>query len=219
MLRRALIVVVFLACFSQLGRAAGSSNEFLAHLVGHLYRQGESFACFSRQYSAAHLAAHPGQQVTFMKALVDAHFSEPWAPHQPALYMYQLRLAFRFRGREESLTGVAECGDGTPKDSLRGGSVCAGPGDKPSHLALDGNKSSRDDVPRRRRSLGAGADRPASRHRQESVWPRRRHVSLGAHGSQAMRGPRFRQAEAVAPARAVNRSPRRGLPLAGRQAF
>jgi hypothetical protein len=141
MLRRALIVVVFLACFSQLGRAAGSSNEFLAHLVGHLYRHGESFACFGRQYSAAHLAAHPGQQVTFMKALVDAHFSEPWAPHQPALYMYQLRLAFRFRGREESLTGVAECGDGTPKDSLRGGSVCAGPGDKPSHLALDRNKS------------------------------------------------------------------------------
>jgi len=75
-----------------------------------------------------------------VKALIDAHFMEPWGPNQPAGYMYQVRLAFRFRGREETLTGVAECGDGTPKDSLHGGSVCAGPGDKPSHLALDGNK-------------------------------------------------------------------------------
>jgi hypothetical protein len=78
MLRRALIIVAFLATFSPLGRAASSNNAFLAHLVGHLYRQGETFDCFSRQYSAAHLAAHPGQQVTFMTALVDAHFSEPW---------------------------------------------------------------------------------------------------------------------------------------------
>ena len=87
MLRCALIIVAFLACFSHSGRAAGSSNEFLAHLVGHLYRHGESFACFSRQYSAAHLAAHPGQQVTFMTALVDAHFSEPWGA-SPACPLY-----------------------------------------------------------------------------------------------------------------------------------
>jgi len=140
MLRRALTIVAFLAGFSHLGWAASSNNEFLAHLVGHLYRQGESFACFSRQYGAAHLAGHPGQQVIFVKALIDAHFMEPWGANQPAGYMYQVRLAFRFRGREETLTGVAECGDGTPKDSLHGGSVCAGPGDKPSHLALDGNK-------------------------------------------------------------------------------
>ena len=45
MLRRALTVVAFLAGFSHLGWAASSNNEFLAHLVGHLYRQGESFAC------------------------------------------------------------------------------------------------------------------------------------------------------------------------------
>jgi hypothetical protein len=145
MLGRALTIAALLACFSQLGfaqlgRAAGSSNAFLAHLVGHLYRHGESFACFSRQYSAAHLAAHPGQQVTFIKALIAAHFAESRVPSQAGYYMYQVSLAFKFRGREETLTGVAECGDGTPKDPLRGGSVCAGPGDKPSHLALDGNK-------------------------------------------------------------------------------
>jgi hypothetical protein len=140
MLRRALIVIAFLASFSPLALAAGASNEFLHHLVGHLYRSGESFACFSRQYDEAHLAAHPGQLVTFMQALVDAYFRKPPAPHQPGSYMYQVRLAFKFRGREETLTGVAECGDGTPKDSLRGGAVCAGPGEGPSHLALDGKK-------------------------------------------------------------------------------
>lgn len=140
MLRRALTIAVFLVAFSQLARAAGASNEFLAHLVGHLYRQGESFACFSRQYDAAHLAAHPNQQVIFVKALIDAYVQEPRVPRQPVPHVYQVRLAFRFRGREETLTGVVECGDGTPKDSLRGGAVCAGPGDKPSHLALDGNK-------------------------------------------------------------------------------
>jgi hypothetical protein len=53
MLRRALTVVAFLAAFSHLGRAASSNNEFLAHLVGHLYRQGESFACFSRRNTPA----------------------------------------------------------------------------------------------------------------------------------------------------------------------
>lgn len=35
MLRRALIIVAFLAGFSHLGWAASSNNEFLAHLVGH----------------------------------------------------------------------------------------------------------------------------------------------------------------------------------------
>jgi hypothetical protein len=36
------------------------------------------------------------------------------------------------------LTQVAECGDGKPRDSLRGGATCAGPGNAPSHLAVEG---------------------------------------------------------------------------------
>ena len=40
---------------------------------------------------------------------------------------------------EETLTGVAECGDGKPRDSLRGGAVCAIVGGTASHLALHGN--------------------------------------------------------------------------------
>ena len=141
MLRRSLTIAVLLAGFAVLEQAAAGSfgNEFLAHVVGHLYRQGESFACFSRQYDAAHLAAHPRQQVIFAKALVHAHFREASLPGGEAGYMYQVSLAFRFRGREETLIGVAECGQGTSKDSLRGGAICAGPGVAALNLAPDGD--------------------------------------------------------------------------------
>lgn len=142
MLRRtSIIATIFFAGFasSDHAAAASSGNEFLAHVVGHLYSQGESFACFTRHYDSAHLAAHPRQQVIFAKALVDAHFRESSLPGGGTGYMYQVSLAFRFRGREETLTGVAECGDGTPKDSLLGGAVCAGPGKNASHLALEGD--------------------------------------------------------------------------------
>ena len=141
MLRRTLTLAAFLAGLAPAGcgAEAGYANDFLAHLVGRLDRQGELFACFLRQYDAADLAAHPRQQVIFVKALVDAYFREPALPGGHAAYMYQVSLAFRFRDREETLTGVAECGDGPLKDSLRGGAVCAGPGKRPSHLALDGD--------------------------------------------------------------------------------
>jgi hypothetical protein len=141
MLRRSLIIAALLAGFAVLEQAGAGSfgNEFLAHVIGHLYRQGESFACFSRQYDAAHLAAHPRQQVIFAKALVDAHFREAALPGGDAGYMYQVSLAFRFRDREETLTGVAECGQGTSKDSLRGGAICAGPGEGVLKVALDGD--------------------------------------------------------------------------------
>ena len=140
-LRRALAIAAFLAGFAPLDQAAaaGSDNAFLARVVGRLYPRGASFACFARQYDAAHLAAHPRQQVIFAKALVDAYFRESSLPGGNAAYMYQVSLAFRFRGREETLTGVAECGDGTPRDSLLGGAVCAGPGEQASHLAMDGD--------------------------------------------------------------------------------
>jgi len=139
MFRRALTIAVVLATFTSSGRTAGLSNEFLTHLVGHLYRQGESFGCFSRRYEEAHFAAHPGQQVIFAKALIDAYFTERWAPNGYEGYMYQVSLAFKFRGREETLTGVAECGDGRPKDSLSGGASCAMVEGTTSHLALDGD--------------------------------------------------------------------------------
>ena len=142
MLCRALMVTAALATLApaQPAHAAGSGNQFLANLVGHLYRQGESFACFLAQYDDAHLTAHPKQQVTFVKVLVDAYFREPPSATAGGAYSYQISLAFKFRDRGETLTGVAECGDGKPKDSVRGGANCAGPGDAGSHLGLEGRR-------------------------------------------------------------------------------
>lgn len=143
MLRRTLIIAASFAGMAPTAPAyaAGSGNEFLANLVGRLDRQGESFACFSRRYDDAHLSAHPRQQVTFVKALIAAHFRESTLAPASGSYMYQVSLAFRFRDRAETLTGVAECGDGTPKDSLRRGAYCAGPGDAGTRLALDGRQA------------------------------------------------------------------------------
>ncbi len=81
--------------------AAGPGNEFLAALLGHLDRHGSWFACFSRQYDDAHLAAHPEQRVTFAKALIDGYFRGS-VPSNGA-YEYQVSLAFKFRDRTDTL--------------------------------------------------------------------------------------------------------------------
>ena len=129
---------VFLAVLAGLTTPAAASPQFLSRLIGQPFTQGESFACFSRQYDAAHLNAHPNQRVTFVKALIAAYFRESSFTPGQGSFMYQISLAFRFRDRPETLTSVAECGDGKPADSLRGGAYCAGPGKGPSHLTLDG---------------------------------------------------------------------------------
>jgi hypothetical protein len=135
MLRRALIAVAFASLTSGQARAATAGNEFLAALMGSLPRQGESFACFSRQYDEAQLATRPKQKVAFVKALIAA-YRQPGS----SAYSYQVSLAFRFRDRGDLLTGVAECGQGTVRDSLRGGAYCAGPGDPGAHLRLQGRQ-------------------------------------------------------------------------------
>ena len=140
MLHRALIVAAIGSLsFDQQAHAATAGNEFLATLVGSLPRQGESFACFSRQYDDAQLAARPKQKATFVKALIAAYRQQSslgWA----SAYSYQVSLAFRFRDRADMLTGVAECGEGRVKNSLRGGAYCAGPGDPGAHLRLQGRQ-------------------------------------------------------------------------------
>ena len=114
--RRALIIAAALAELVPAGQAhsAGSENEFLANLLGRLYRQGESFACFSRQYDDAQLAARRGQRVTFVKALVDAYFRESSFAPAKGSYLYQVSLAFRFRDRTETLTGSRNAATGRP---------------------------------------------------------------------------------------------------------
>lgn len=115
-------------------------NPFLNAIFGRMDGKSEYFACFSRQYDDAHLAAHANQRVTFVKALVAAYRQKFAGSDAYAPYAYQVSLAFRFRDRPETLTSVAECGDGAQKDSLRGGAHCAGPGDAGSHLSTDGRR-------------------------------------------------------------------------------
>ncbi len=192
MTRRSQVAVALI--YSLLAPPSGAAelgNAFISRVVGPLSPQGSSFACFSRHYDDAHLAAHPRQRVTFAMALVHAYFRT--SPLTAAgTYMYQVSLAFRFRNRPETLTQVAECGDGKPRDSLHGGASCAGPGDGPSHLAVEGADLLVLSIP-------GGADlwMPGpidKRHEiaREPVWARRCDISFGANGRARMRGSRFR---------------------------
>jgi hypothetical protein len=143
MFGRTLIIAAVLVglASAQQAHGEGRGNEFLANLLGGgLSRQGESFACFSRQYSDEQLAADREQRVTYVKALIAAYFQESSFAFVRGFYWYQVSLAFRFRDRAETLTQVAECGDGKPRDSLWGGANCAGPGEGGSHLALQGRQ-------------------------------------------------------------------------------
>ncbi len=141
MFRRAVIIAALANVAPvQHVHAAAPGNEFLAALFGSLPRQGESFACFSRQYEEAQLAARPGQKVAFVKALIAAYYREPSLAPETGAYSYQVSLAFRFRDRADMLTGVAECGEGKVRDSLRGGAYCAGPGDPGAYLGLQGRQ-------------------------------------------------------------------------------
>jgi hypothetical protein len=127
MLRRALIAAAFAGLTSgQQAHAATAGNEFAA-VLGSLPRQGESFACFSRQYDDAQLGARPKQKVAFVKALIAAYHQQSSLAPAAGHYSYQVSLAFRFRDRAEVLTGVAECGEGKVRDSLRGGAHARAP--------------------------------------------------------------------------------------------
>jgi hypothetical protein len=64
-----------------------------------------------------------------VKALIAAYHQQSSLAPASGAYSYQVSLAFRFRDRADVLTGVAECGEGRVRDSLRGGAYCAGPGD------------------------------------------------------------------------------------------
>jgi hypothetical protein len=213
MFRRALII----AALTNLGPvppvpAAAQGNEFLAALFGVLPRTGESFACFSRQYDEAQLAARPGQRVAFVKALIATYYRQSSLGPQTGAYSYQVSLAFRFRDSANVLTGVAECGEGRVRDSLRGGAFCAGP--RRSSWP-QGTAGSRRDDSQRRRSLGARSAGEASRHDQESIRPRRQDLSPRPNGPPRMRGSRLRPVEAPASPQAQTRPGRRDADRVG----
>jgi hypothetical protein len=124
--RRAL-AFLFLAMLFPLAsaEAGGAESDFLARIVGAVEHKAAFFACFVHRYDAAHLAAHPKHRVTFPKALIDDYYRRSSVSPSNGGYSYQVSLAFRFRDRPETLTQIAEGGDGKPMDLLRGGATCA----------------------------------------------------------------------------------------------
>ena len=101
---------------------AAQPTEFVTFLAGKKPGQGKTFACFTRTYDEAHLAAHPQQSVTAVRMLVTVYSNMD--------YGYQLRLGLNVRDRAERLDSVAECGNGSVRDRLDRAAVCAGIGGK-----------------------------------------------------------------------------------------
>jgi hypothetical protein len=61
-------------------------------------------ACFMRHYDDAHMAAHPGQNVTDMAVLVDARSNEDGER------TYKVGLGVKFRGLQSQMQAEAYCG-------------------------------------------------------------------------------------------------------------
>ena len=128
------------AALAPVAATGEGSNAFFTHMLGRLYPSGESFACFSRRYDEAALAAHPDQNVTFAKVLASASYRQSASGAKPDAYSIELGLAFRFRGRAETLTSAASCGGARAGETLHDGASCAGPVGSAGHmrLALEG---------------------------------------------------------------------------------
>ena len=75
--------------------AASTDHGFAKRLLaGDPGKQEKSYACFVRQYDAAHLARHPLQKVNAMELLITA---EKVAEDEVLNYSFRLGLAFRNR--------------------------------------------------------------------------------------------------------------------------
>jgi hypothetical protein len=85
-------------------KGAGS-DEFVTRLFAGTIRQKNSYACFSREYDAAHLASHKLQKVAAMRLLVTAER----VPEDEALN-YSFRLGVRFRHRSGNFDSSGDCG-------------------------------------------------------------------------------------------------------------
>jgi hypothetical protein len=97
---------------------AAEPGKFVTFLAGQTPGEGKTFACFRRAYDHAHLSAHPQQNVTAVRMLVTVYSKLD--------YGYQLRIGLQFRDRAESLSTVAECGNGREQDALPKAAICAG---------------------------------------------------------------------------------------------
>ena len=93
------------ACAQEDNPKSAASDEFVSRLFAGPISQKKSYACFSREYDAAHLASHRLQKVAAMRLLVTAEK----VPEDEALN-YSFRLGVRFRHRSGNFDSSGDCG-------------------------------------------------------------------------------------------------------------
>jgi hypothetical protein len=87
------------------GPKGARNDEFVTRLFAGPVGKRKSYACFLREYDAAHLASHKLQKVTAMRLLVTAEkVPEDEVPN------YSFRLGVRFRHRSGNFDSSGDCG-------------------------------------------------------------------------------------------------------------
>jgi hypothetical protein len=81
------------------------NDAFVSRLFAGPVGKRKSYACFSREYDAAHLASHRLQKVAAMRLLVTAEK----VPEDEVLN-YSFRLGVRFRHRSGNFDSSGDCG-------------------------------------------------------------------------------------------------------------
>jgi hypothetical protein len=111
----ALVGVACLLTFSALAAGAATPEEFARRLLGREPAKGSTYACFSRLYDVAHLAAHPQQNVREMIALV-VYTVDPKEDQR----QYDLRLGVAFRKRAHMIQAEGDCRALKPENDPKG---------------------------------------------------------------------------------------------------
>lgn len=124
--RSATAVVALVAGFVVLMRAASAQEEgkldpaqdaaFTQRVYAAVPGKDKTYACFTRVYDPAHLAAHPKQKVGAMKLLVTSEQSEEDKTWQS----FSFRLGLTYRTRRGAFDSSGNCGHASIGDDTKG---------------------------------------------------------------------------------------------------
>ena len=154
-----LLAALVLPSWAPQAALAGSAADFTTRLMGRTPGKGVTYACFTRTYDEAHLAAHPKQNVRAMMLLVKI---DPEAGEA-----YNLSIGVNFRSRKNMFETAGDCA-AAPTDGDAGGGKtahCSIPCDGgPIQIALKDNGSILLTIPD-----GARVWRPGSINSDENI--------------------------------------------------
>jgi hypothetical protein len=139
--------------------SATNSEDFTKRLMGRAPGKGVTYACFTRAYDEAHLAAHPKQNVRAMMLLVKIDPEEGEA--------YNLSIGVNFRSRKNLFETAGDCAAAPAEGDEGGGKTahCSIPCDGgPIQIALKDNGSILLTIPD-----GARVWRPGSINSDENI--------------------------------------------------